>query len=168
MREGRARPARVSARLPLSRGKRPIARLRYGLKSRNTSKERISARGKTEDRLAFRRLYVETDVRMSMNSLRPGSDAGTRATVLVVEDDPSLRLLCRVNLELEHYRVLEAADLDRATALLMEEPINVVLLDLHVGDRQGVELVPVIRAERPGAGICLLSGTSEADPPTIE
>ena len=103
-----------------------------------------------------------------MNSLRPGSDAGTRATVLVVEDDPSLRLLCRVNLELEHYRVLEAADLDRATALLMEEPINVVLLDLHVGDRQGVELVPVIRAERPGAGICLLSGTSEADPPTIE
>ena len=71
-----------------------------------------------------------------MNSLRPGSDAGTRATVLVVEDDPSLRLLCRVNLELEHYRVLEAADLDRATALLMEEPINVVLLDLHVPARE--------------------------------
>jgi two-component system KDP operon response regulator KdpE len=98
---------------------------------------------------------------MSMNEL-------DGVTVLVVEDDPSLRLLCRVNLELEHYRVLEAADLDRATALLMDEPIDVVLLDLHVGDRAGVELVPLIRAERPSAGICLLSGTSVPDPPTIE
>lgn len=103
-----------------------------------------------------------------MSSLRPESGGGTRATVLVVEDDPSLRLLCRVNLELERYRVLEAADLDRATSLLIEDRIDVVLLDLHVGDRQGVDLVPVIRTEQPQAGICLLSGTSEPDPPTIE
>ena len=34
-------------------------------------------------------------------------------TVLVVDDEPSLRLLCRVNLELEGYRVLEARTLAR-------------------------------------------------------
>ena len=38
--------------------------------------------------------------------------------VLVVDDDPSLRLLCRVNLELEGYRVPEAATLDEARAAL--------------------------------------------------
>jgi two-component system phosphate regulon response regulator PhoB len=90
------------------------------------------------------------------------------ATVLVVEDDESLRMLCRINLELEGYRVLEAETIDRAGRLVAEEEIDVVLLDLHVGDRRGTELLPVLRAERPDAAICLLSGTSETDPPDEE
>ena len=89
-------------------------------------------------------------------------------TVLVVEDDESLRMLCRINLELENYRVLEAETVDRATALVSAEPIDVVLLDLHVGARHGTELLPVLRAECPDAAVCLLSGTSEADPPDEE
>jgi DNA-binding response OmpR family regulator len=100
---------------------------------------------------------------MSINSQRPAGDEV--ATVLVVEDDPALRMLCRVNLELEHYRVLEAATLDLASDLLNQEPIDLVLLDLHVGTRDGRELVPVIRAEHPDTAICLLSGTSVSDPP---
>jgi two-component system, OmpR family, KDP operon response regulator KdpE len=97
------------------------------------------------------------------NSQRPAGNEV--ATVLVVEDDPALRMLCRVNLELEHYRVLEAATLDLASDLLNQEPVNLVLLDLHVGSRDGRELVPVIRAEHPDTAICLLSGTSVSDPP---
>ncbi|MGH2922301.1 MAG: response regulator [Gaiellaceae bacterium] len=88
--------------------------------------------------------------------------------MLVVEDDPSLRMLCRVNLELEHYRVLEAATIGRAEELLRSEPIDVVLLDLHVGERHGLELLPLLREEYPGIGVCLLSGTSEVDPPRQE
>jgi DNA-binding response OmpR family regulator len=98
---------------------------------------------------------------MSVNSQSP-------ATVLVVEDDESLRMLCRINLELEGYRVLEAETIDRAGQLVSAEPIDVVLLDLHVGERRGTELLPVLRAERPEAAVCLLSGTSEADPPDEE
>ena len=92
----------------------------------------------------------------------------TPTTVLVVEDDAALRMLCRINLELEGYRVLEAETIDRAAELVSSEPIDVVLLDLHVGDRHGLELLPILRAERPGAAVCLLSGTSEADPPDEE
>jgi len=88
--------------------------------------------------------------------------------VLVVEDDPSLRMLCRVNLELEHYRVLEAETLTRAEELVRTEHPDVVLLDLHVGDRHGLELLPILREEGPKAGVCLLSGTSEAEPPQVE
>ena len=54
------------------------------------------------------------------------------------------------------------------TELVSSEPVDVVLLDLHVGDRHGTELLPVLRAERPEAAVCLLSGTSEADPPDEE
>jgi DNA-binding response OmpR family regulator len=107
------------------------------------------------------RLVVETNVRMVVNIETP-------ATVLVVEDDESLRMLCRINLELENYRVLEAETVDRATALVSAEPIDVVLLDLHVGERHGTELLPILRAKRPDAAVCLLSGTSEADPPDEE
>jgi DNA-binding NtrC family response regulator len=98
---------------------------------------------------------------MSLNSQSP-------ATVLVVEDDESLRMLCRINLELEDYRVLEAETIDRAAELVSAEPVDVVLLDLHVGERHGTELLPILRAERPEAAVCLLSGTSEADPPDEE
>ena len=92
----------------------------------------------------------------------------TPTTVLVVEDDAALRMLCRINLELEGYRVLEAATIDRAGELVTNEPVDVVLLDLHVGERRGTELLPVLRAERPEAAVCLLSGTSETDPPDEE
>jgi DNA-binding response OmpR family regulator len=98
---------------------------------------------------------------MSLNSHQP-------ATVLVVEDDASLRMLCRVNLEVEGYRVLEAETIERATKLVGAEPVDVVLLDLHVAERRGTELLPVLRAERPEAAVCLLSGTSETDPPDEE
>ena len=91
-----------------------------------------------------------------------GGTAGS--IVLIVEDDPSLRLLCRVNLELEQHRVLEADTLGRAREILDSDPIDVVLLDLHVGDEDGFDLLPHIRTVRPEAAVCLLSGTSESDP----
>ena len=74
-------------------------------------------------------------------------------------------MLCRVNLELDHYRVLEAGSLGRAEDLVRTEAIDVVLLDLHVGERDGRELLPLLREQQPDAAICLLSGTSELDPP---
>jgi DNA-binding NtrC family response regulator len=103
---------------------------------------------------------------MRVNADEPGGEAG--ATVLVVEDDASLRLLCRLNLELERHRVLTAGTIGRAAELLSQERIDVVLLDLHVAGRHGTELLPLIRQEQPRAGICLLSGTSETDPPLEE
>ena len=103
---------------------------------------------------------------MQLNGHEPGEETAT--TVLVVEDDASLRLLCRLNLELERYRVLEAGTLDLAAELLTQEPVDVVLLDLHVAGRHGTELLPVIKEQCPRASICLLSGTSETDPPVEE
>ena len=104
---------------------------------------------------------------MSVNS-EPPRDRTAGAAVLVVEDDPALRMLCRVNLELEHYLVLEAASIERAEEIVRSEEVDVVLLDLHIGDRHGFELIPVIRQVRPRTAICLLSGTSETDPPQQE
>jgi DNA-binding response OmpR family regulator len=81
-------------------------------------------------------------------------------SVLVVDDEPSIRLLCKVNLELEGYRVLEAETLEDARRHLREDDISVVLLDVHVGPEDGRELIAEIRSGHPTLPIALFSGTS--------
>ena len=86
-------------------------------------------------------------------------------TVLVVDDEASLRLLCRVNLELEGHRVLEAATVSEASALLASESVDVVLLDVHVGVRGGLDVLDEIEALDLPVRVVLLSGTSEIEQP---
>ena len=82
-------------------------------------------------------------------------------TVLIVDDDAAIRLLCRVNLELEGYRVLEAAYLDEARAALAEESVDVVLLDLHIGTERGVDLLRELRRDTPNVAVALLTGSPQ-------
>ena len=86
---------------------------------------------------------------------------GVGHSVLVVDDEPSIRLLCKVNLELEGYRVLEADTLAEARRHLRENDVDAVLLDVHVGREDGRELLQEIRSGRPACGIALFSGSSE-------
>jgi DNA-binding NtrC family response regulator len=81
-------------------------------------------------------------------------------TVLVVDDEASIRLLCRVNLELDGLRVLEASSLAEARAAVAEEPA-LVLLDLHLGAEDGLDLLTEIRQEHPEVRVVLLTGTAD-------
>ena len=83
-------------------------------------------------------------------------------TVLVVDDDASIRLLCRLNLELEGWQVIEAATIDDARAGL--PGADVVLLDLHVGSASGVDFLEEIRADYPELPVALLTGSADAPP----
>jgi CheY-like chemotaxis protein len=82
-----------------------------------------------------------------------------QTTVLVADDEPSIRLLCRVNLEFEGWRVLEAATLDEARAELEREHVDVLLIDVHLGDRDGRDLVRELRAQDKPLPIALLTGS---------
>ncbi len=83
-------------------------------------------------------------------------------TVLVVDDDASIRFLCRLNLELDGWRVLEAATLDEARAGLPDA--DVVLLDVHVGPASGIEFLEEIRADFPDLRVALLTGAADSPP----
>jgi DNA-binding response OmpR family regulator len=85
---------------------------------------------------------------------------GDPPTVLVVDDEPSIRLLCRVNLELEGYRVLEAATLADARRAVSDEPVDVALLDVHVGADDGRDLLRELRDQHPNIQVALLSGSA--------
>jgi DNA-binding response OmpR family regulator len=86
---------------------------------------------------------------------------GVPITVLVVDDDPSIRLLCRVNLELDGCTVLEAERLDEARELLNQAPVDVVLLDVHIGRDDGRDLLRELRETSPGTPVALLTGSSD-------
>jgi len=57
--------------------------------------------------------------------------------VLVVDDEPPIRLLCRVNLEAEGMEVLEAADGEEGLAAARAEKPDVVLLDVMMPGMDG-------------------------------
>jgi DNA-binding response OmpR family regulator len=84
--------------------------------------------------------------------------------VLVVDDERSLRLLCRVNLELDGHIVDEAGTLAEARKLIEQEPPDVILLDVHLGTEDGLELLDEVEALDLPVRIVLLSGTSEVGP----
>jgi DNA-binding NtrC family response regulator len=83
-------------------------------------------------------------------------------TVLVVDDDASIRLLCRVNLELEGWQVREAGSVVEARAGLAAGDVHTVLLDVHLGSESGVALLEEIRRDHPTARVALLTGSVEA------
>jgi DNA-binding response OmpR family regulator len=80
-------------------------------------------------------------------------------TVLVVDDDTSIRMLCRLNLELDGWSVREAATLAQAREQLADEGVDVVVLDVHVGSENGVEFLRELRRERPGLKVAMLTGS---------
>ena len=81
--------------------------------------------------------------------------------MLVVDDDPSIRLLCRVNLELEGFDVVEAYDLDGAVE--HAPGVDLVLLDLHLGQHSGLGIVDPVREAAPGVPLVLLTGSVDVD-----
>ena len=84
--------------------------------------------------------------------------------VLVVDDEQSLRLLCRVNLELDGHIVDEAGTLAEARRLIEQEPPDVILLDVHLGLEDGLELLDEVEALDLPVRVVLLSGSSEVGP----
>jgi DNA-binding response OmpR family regulator len=79
--------------------------------------------------------------------------------VLIVDDDASIRLLCRINLELEGWAVRDAATLGEARQQLADGAVAVVLLDVHVGPESGVEFADELRRDHPEVAVAMLTGS---------
>ena len=84
------------------------------------------------------------------------------ATVLVVDDELAIRRLLRTALERAAYRVLDAIDAKGAMASVQRHRPDVVLLDLGLPDRDGLELVPLI-AKTPEIGLIVVSARDATD-----
>jgi two-component system KDP operon response regulator KdpE len=82
------------------------------------------------------------------------------ARILVVEDDPHIRRLVRAALQRAGHTVSEGASAREGLSLLDIEKPDAVLLDLGLPDRDGIELIQIIRA-RSAAGVIVISARED-------
>jgi CheY-like chemotaxis protein len=95
----------------------------------------------------------------------PGEPAAGLKRVLVCEDTEQIRRLIRVNLELDGYEVLEAADGPAALEILQDRtrPLpDVITLDVFMPRRDGWWTVSAIRADPRLAQIPIIMVTASA------
>jgi two-component system, cell cycle sensor histidine kinase and response regulator CckA len=88
---------------------------------------------------------------------------GAGATLLLVEDDPSVRSTVRRLLERHDYRVLEASNGQDALALVTarKDEIDLVLSDMVMPGMGGTELAGRVRALSPMLPVLLMTGYTE-------
>lgn len=67
--------------------------------------------------------------------------------VLVIDDEQHIRLLLRTTLTRGSYEVVEAVDAREALDLLSKARPDVIILDLGLPDRDGLELVQIIKKQ---------------------
>jgi len=68
-------------------------------------------------------------------------------TVLIADDEPSMRLLVRATIESDQFEVLEAGDGEEAWNMIREHKPSVVLLDVQMPGRTGIEVLALIRSD---------------------
>jgi DNA-binding response OmpR family regulator len=84
-------------------------------------------------------------------------------TILVVDDEPSIREVVSIYLGRAGYRVLVAADGQTALEILEHEPPDLVVLDLMLPEVDGLEITRRLRAECEIPIIMLTARREETD-----
>jgi two-component system response regulator VicR len=85
--------------------------------------------------------------------------------VLVVDDDPAIRFVCRFNLDVAGIEVLEAGDGEQALDILRDETVDLVLLDVMMPRRDGWEVASELAslANTPPPVVFLTARAEQAD-----
>ncbi|HJQ20585.1 MAG TPA: response regulator [Gemmatimonadaceae bacterium] len=84
------------------------------------------------------------------------------ATIVVVDDDQTVRRVVARQLERAGYGVLEASDGEDALRVMTEhhEPVDLVVSDISMPAMDGLELVELLRNAYPELPLLLISGQS--------
>ena len=88
------------------------------------------------------------------------------ATVLAIDDDPSLRGIVRRMLEAEGFHIEEASDGESALRLIQAraEPFDLVLTDLSMPHVDGRQVSEILRRYRPSVALLCMSADPDAVP----
>ena len=96
-----------------------------------------------------------------MTSERPATPPEPPATILVVEDDRSLREGLAMNFQLRGYRVLSAADGTAGARLALEERPDLIILDLMLPGLDGFEVLGRLRQREIETPVLILSARGQ-------
>ena len=85
------------------------------------------------------------------------------ASVLVIDDEVQIRRMLRKVLETEGYEVMDAADGSKGISLYREHPADLVLTDILMPNKEGLETITTLRRDFPEVRIIAMSGGGMVD-----
>ncbi|SEP71843.1 diguanylate cyclase (GGDEF) domain-containing protein [Ectothiorhodospira magna] len=88
--------------------------------------------------------------------------------ILIIDDDPTIRLMIRVGLSRQGYTIIEAEDGQPGVEAFASHRPDLILLDVTMPKMNGFEVVRTIRAQSEGAWIPILMLTSAEDVQSID
>jgi excisionase family DNA binding protein len=91
------------------------------------------------------------------------SSAGTKANILVVDDEQVIRLLFKETLEELGYRVITADTGSEGLELVKQRDFDLVFLDLKMPGMNGANLFRQIKTIKPTLPVTIITGYPESD-----
>lgn len=86
------------------------------------------------------------------------------ALILIIDDDAALRATVRKILERAGHEVRDAGDGDRGLRIFREEGADLVITDIIMPEKEGIETIQELREADPDLPILAISGGGRADP----
>lgn len=83
--------------------------------------------------------------------------------VLIVDDETTLRHFLRLHLQEQSYQVTDAADGQTAMKLIDGDNFDLALVDLHLTDMDGLEIMRYLRKVAPDTSVIILTGYATVD-----
>lgn len=90
-------------------------------------------------------------------------ERGEQKRILVVDDEPHMVRLLRLNLEPEGYQVMEATDGETAYEVAISSKPDIVLLDVAVPRKNGIEVCKAIKNNSDTAHIPVILITARGE-----
>lgn len=84
--------------------------------------------------------------------------------ILIIDDDEMIRELLRQILEKEGYEIIEASDGSKASLILSEKPTDLVITDIIMPDKEGIETIRELKKDYPNVKIIAMSGGGRIGP----
>jgi two-component system alkaline phosphatase synthesis response regulator PhoP len=89
-------------------------------------------------------------------------------SVLIADDQNSIRLLVRATIESDEYSIAEASDGSQAWRLIQERRPDLVLLDVQMPGLSGLEVTRAVRADAALTSIRIILLTANSEKADVE
>ena len=96
-------------------------------------------------------------------ALQPPAPPPALARVLVVDDEPGIRVMLSAALKREGYEVLVASDAKSALSALEAGPVDVVVTDIRMPNMTGIELLDAAKRIDPGLSVIMMTAYGSKD-----
>ncbi len=86
------------------------------------------------------------------------------ARILIIDDDDIIRRMLRLMLTKAGYDVLDAADGKEGIELFRENNVDLVITDLIMPEKEGLEMIMELKTDFPDVKIIAMSGGAQMGP----